>query len=205
VAIFLGLGLLFAVSGRPVESTVRQKLAEFPMSLDGWEGTTTSLDRDTEKVLAADDYLLANYKSAAAVPMVNLLISYYASQTKGSAMHSPEVCIPAGGWEVSRWGQYDVSLQQLGSTPLPVNRAIIQKGLSRQLVYYWFEQRGRHLTSDYWAKAYTVWDSVSRGRSDGALVRVVTPIDNSDVEAADKRLQDFLNIAFKELPSFVPP
>jgi EpsI family protein len=134
-----------------------------------------------------------------------LLVSYYASQTNGSGMHSPEVCIPAGGWEVSRWGQYNVTLANSTFGQLKVNRAIIQKGQSKQLVYYWFEQRGRHVTSDYWAKAYTVWDSISRGRSDGALVRVVTPIESEAVDVADKRLNQFLNFAVEELPRFVPP
>ena len=88
---------------------------------------------------------------------------------------------------------------------LTVNRAIIQKGLNRQLVYYWFEQRGRHLTNSYAAKAFTVWDSVTRGRTDGALVRVVTPIGPTEaVSVADERLQNFLELTLNEMASYVP-
>jgi exosortase D (VPLPA-CTERM-specific) len=204
-AIILGLALISGLGGRQPEVAPRKNLAEFPMSTADWVGKSNVLETDVKKVLGADEYLLVDYSSTHGRPPVNFLVSYYASQTNGSGMHSPEVCIPAGGWEVSRWGQFNINLENATFGPLSINRAIIQKGQSKQLVYYWFEQRGRHVTSDYWAKAYTVWDSINRGRSDGALVRVVTPIDSAGVEAADSRLNDFLRFAIKELPSFVPP
>jgi exosortase D (VPLPA-CTERM-specific) len=205
LAIVLGLATMWGLSGRPPEIAARKNLAEFPMSTADWVGKSNLLEGDIQKALGADEYLLVDYSSTRGKPPVNLLVSYYASQTAGSGMHSPEVCIPAGGWEVSRWGQFNVNLESPSFGQLNVNRAIIQKGQSKQLVYYWFEQRGRHVTSDYWAKAYTVWDSINRGRSDGALVRVVTPIEGEGVDAADRRLNDFLKFAVKELPNFVPP
>jgi exosortase D (VPLPA-CTERM-specific) len=205
LAIVLGLGLMWSLSGRAPELATRKNLAEFPMTTADWVGKSNVLEGDIQKALGANEYLLVDYSSTHGSPPVNLLVSYYASQTNGSGMHSPEVCIPAGGWEVSRWGQFNVNLENPTFGQLNVNRAIIQKGQSKQLVYYWFEQRGRHVTSDYWAKAYTVWDSINRGRSDGALVRVVTPIDGEAVDAADKRLNAFLKFAVRELPSFVPP
>jgi exosortase D (VPLPA-CTERM-specific) len=205
LAILLGLAMIWGLSGRSPELASRKNLAEFPMSNSDWVGKSNMLETDVKKVLGADEYLLVDYSSTHGFPPVNFLVSYYASQTNGSGMHSPEVCIPAGGWEVSRWGQFNVNLDNQTFGQLNVNRAVIQKGQSKQLVYYWFEQRGRHVTSDYWAKAYTVWDSIDRGRSDGALVRVVTPIEGESIEVADKRLNDFLKFAVKELPSFVPP
>jgi exosortase D (VPLPA-CTERM-specific) len=204
-AIILGLGLIWGLSGRQPELASRKNLAEFPISTADWIGKSNVLEPDVKNVLGADEYLLVDYSSTHGLPPVNFLVSYYGSQTNGSGMHSPEVCIPAGGWEVSRWGQFSVELDNAAFGQLAVNRAIIQKGQSKQLVYYWFEQRGRHVTSDYWAKAYTVLDSVKRGRSDGALVRVVTPINSAGVEAADARLSAFLKFVVKELPRFVPP
>jgi exosortase D (VPLPA-CTERM-specific) len=205
LAIVLGLGVMLGLGNRQPELADRKTLTEFPMTSADWVGRANVLEGDIQKALGADEYLLVDYSSTQGLPPVNLLVSYYASQTNGSGMHSPEVCIPAGGWEVSRWGQYNVTLANSTFGQLKVNRAIIQKGQSKQLVYYWFEQRGRHVTSDYWAKAYTVWDSISRGRSDGALVRVVTPIESEAVDVADKRLNQFLNFAVEELPRFVPP
>ena len=115
--------------------------------------------------------------------------------------------MPAGGWEMSRIDQTEITVETAsGRNPtVPVNRAVIQKGLSKQLVYYWFEQRGRQLSSDYAAKAYTVIDSMTTGRSDGALVRLITPIVPGEEEsAADARLQAFMRVSLDVLPTYVP-
>jgi exosortase D (VPLPA-CTERM-specific) len=193
--------LLNRVSVHPQRETFEQ----FPLVMGEWSGKRAFLNFDMERVLAADDYVQVDYTVSRGTA-VNLLISYYRSQTEGSGIHSPEVCIPAGGWEVSKWEQATVMLKVLGDRPLVVNRAIIQNEKDRQLVYYWFEQRGRRMTNDYITKAYTVWDSVTRGRSDGALIRVITPLqEDSDMKAAERRLDDFLELAMVEIPRFVPP
>jgi exosortase D (VPLPA-CTERM-specific) len=184
----------------------RQDFTQFPTEIADWTGTRAFLDFQVERILGADDYLMSDFTRNAGKPeTVNLLISYYRSQTEGSGIHSPEVCIPAGGWEVSRWASAKLDLTVPAMAGLEVNRAIIQKGKDRQLVYYWFEQRGRHMTNDYVVKIYTVWDSILTGRSDGALIRVVTAIDSAGVDAADKRLQGFLNDTAATFPDFVPP
>jgi EpsI family protein len=86
-----------------------------------------------------------------------------------------------------------------------VNRAVIQKELSQQLVYYWFEQRGRRMTNDFAAKMTVLYDSLTRGRTDGALVRFVTPIGEDETEAeADARLQRLMAEVLPRLPRFVP-
>jgi EpsI family protein len=82
---------------------------------------------------------------------------------------------------------------------------VIQKGLSKQLVYYWFEQRGKRMTNDYLAKASVVWDSLTIGRTDGALVRFVTAIGPNETEAdAEARMQRFMAEALTRLPRFIP-
>ena len=153
-------------------------------------------------MLAADDYLVADYTGA--LPPVSLLISYYHSQTEGSGIHSPEICIPGSGWEVSKWETVETALRAPSGKPLSVNRAVIQKGLDRQVVYYWFEERGRSLTNEYVAKAYTALDSLTRGRTDGALVRVITPVQpGANIADADSRLQAFLQLVLPTLSRYV--
>jgi exosortase D (VPLPA-CTERM-specific) len=181
----------------------RASFAGFPMEIGNWTGSTTLLDPTIQQVLGADDYIIADYAASDTPAPVNLFVAYYRSQTEGSGIHSPEVCIPSGGWEVSRWTQSEITLRN--SPPFAVNRATIQKGDNRQLVYYWFEQRGRRMTSDYAAKFYTVWDSIAQGRSDGALVRVTTPILGRGGEAAAaERLRGFLELSLPLLPKHVP-
>lgn len=194
---------------RAVVEIHRDPLVLFPRALGDWtSGPQQRLDPVTEAVLKADDYFGASYAAPGQPYPVSLFIAYYIDQTKGSGIHSPEVCIPAGGWEMSRITRVVVPVAAAdgsGDFEVPVNRAVIQKGLARQLVYYWFEERGRRLTSDYEAKVTTMIDSITRGRTDGALVRLVTQIAPGESEAnAEARLNAFMMPSLDVLRRFVP-
>ena len=196
-------GLLWqTLPARAAVELKRDVLAHFPLELGDWRGKRQLLDPEMEKALSADDYLVASY--AGQETAVNLLVVYFASQQQGNSIHSPAVCLPAGGWEVSTWKPVDTGLRTDGGQSLQVNRAVIQKGTERQLVYYWFEQRGRSVTNDYAAKVLTAWDLIRRGRTDGALIRVITPIANGGDAAADRRLRAFLGDMLPVLPKYVP-
>ena len=183
----------------------RDGFALFPRDLGGWTGSMEALEPATEQVLGATDYINATYFAPGSAAYVNLFSAWYEKQTEGSGIHSPEVCLPVGGWEVFSIEPTPISSPGTVYGDFTVNRAVIQKGLSKQLVYYWFEQRGRRMTNDYAAKVSVVWDSLTIGRSDGALVRFVTPILEGETEAeAEARLQGFMRLALERLPRFVP-
>ena len=183
----------------------RRPFALFPKQLGDWSGTTSRLEPQVEAVLAADDYLQANFLSRSTGDLVNVFVAFYHNQTDGEGIHSPEVCLPVGGWEIFSLDPYKVDMTDTGYGQFEVNRAVIQKGLSLQLVYYWFEQRGKRMTNDYRAKASVIYDSFTLGRSDGALVRYVTPIHADETEAeADARLQEMMRLSLKRMPEFVP-
>ncbi|MDQ2089667.1 VPLPA-CTERM-specific exosortase XrtD [Marimonas arenosa] len=183
----------------------RQPFALFPYSIGTWSGTTHTLEPEVEEVLGATDYLNATYSSVEASAAVNMFVAFYDTQAEGEGIHSPEVCLPVGGWEIFSLEPYRIDMTGAGYGVFEVNRAVIQKGLSQQLVYYWFEQRGKRMTNDVLAKFSVVKDGLTMGRTDGALVRYVTKIggDESEVEA-DARLKDFIAQSLKRLPRFVP-
>ncbi|MGL4278798.1 MAG: exosortase-associated EpsI family protein, partial [Albidovulum sp.] len=79
------------------------------------------------------------------------------------------------------------------------------KGLSKQLVIYWFEGRGKRQSNDFRAKLAVLKDSLLVGRTDGALVRYVTPIGPDETEAdAEARLMGFIRLSLEPLPRHVP-
>ena len=201
-------GAWMAASGaREAVAVERDPFALFPRRVEGWAGSTTRLEPEIERVLGASDYLNATYTApgAGAAGYVNLFVAFYDKQTEGSGIHSPEVCLPTGGWEIFSLEPHSVDMAGTGYGAFEVNRAVIQKGLSRQLVYYWFEQRGTRMTNDFTAKLAVLWDGLTEGRTDGALVRFVTPIGPREApEAADARLQAFMREALEPLPRFVP-
>jgi len=81
----------------------------------------------------------------------------------------------------------------------------MQKNDFRQLSYYWFPKRGRILTNAYELKFYTFWDALTRQRTDGALVRVITPVyENEELEDAENRLQEFVSEINPVLSEYLP-
>lgn len=198
-------GLWFALQAPPTDPIERDNFALFPSTLNDWSGVSTRLTPDVEAVLNADDYISANYIRQGDTVAVNMFSAFYHKQTEGAVIHSPEVCLPVGGWEIFTFDTYPVSFPDTVYGDFEVNRAVIQKGLSKQLVYYWFEQRGKRITNDFSAKISVMVDGYAMGRSDGALVRFVTPIEPGESEAAaDARIQAFMAEALPRLPRFIP-
>lgn len=182
----------------------REPLVVFPKLVGAWSaGPSEVLDPRVERTLGADDYFGASFASPDETAPVNLFIAYYLDQTDGSGIHSPEACIPAGGWEVSHWRR--VRLRLLDGSEVEANRAVIQRGVSRQLVYFWFDLRGQRIASSYRAKVLNMRDMLAMGRSDGALVRVITPMPPAEPDSeADARLQRFVAEIAPILPRYIP-
>lgn len=195
----------FGQSRTGAATMMRANFAGFPQQIEGWSGVSSRLDREVEDVLKATDYVNSNFTTPGTATYVNLFVAWYENQTEGAGIHSPEVCLPVGGWEVSSLAPYEIDMSATPYGRFAVNRAVIQKGLSKQLVYYWFEQRGKRMTNDFHAKISVIYDGLMLGRTDGALVRYVTPIDPEESEAAaDARLQRFIGESLGLLPKYVP-
>ncbi|MFO6465303.1 VPLPA-CTERM-specific exosortase XrtD [Jannaschia sp. KMU-145] len=181
------------------ETIARAPLATFPLAIDGWEGRRSFIDAETLSVLAASDHLAAEYATPDEAAPVSVFVAWYARQTNGAGLHSPEVCLPAGGWEIA-----DLSVKTMPQG-FDANRAVIRKGLDEQLVLYWFEQRGRRMTSDWDAKFWALRDGLATGRSDGALVRFVTAIlPGEEIAAAEARLMAMVDAALPPIAAHLP-
>ena len=182
----------------------RAIFVDFPMNLEGWQGTSLTLEKKIIDTLRFDDYLLADYRSDDRQP-VNLYAAYYRSQRKGQSAHSPQSCLPGGGWEISSLNGMDLSPDAGMARSLHVNRALIQKGGQKQIVLYWFKQRERIITNEYLVKLFLLWDGLSRGRTDGALVRIASAVGPGETEdTVDQRLRRFVSTIEPELTRYVP-
>lgn len=202
----LAVTLAFVTVRAPAPDPVsRDSFSLFPRRVGDWQGKQFQLDADVERVLGADDYINASYFSPNGTQAVNLFSAFYHKQTEGSGIHSPEVCLPVGGWEIFTFDTHQVSFPDTIYGTFELNRAIIQKGLDKQLVYYWFEQRGRRMTNDFTAKVTVLYDGFTMGRSDGAIVRFTTPIgSNESTEAAEARIEALMRETLPRLPRFIP-
>nr|WP_216665615.1 VPLPA-CTERM-specific exosortase XrtD [Pseudoruegeria sp. HB172150] len=212
VALALAAALTLLVStawalheGAEPEPMPRDSFAIFPTHIGDWYGSSARLDPQVENVLGASDYLNNTYLNPGGGNPVNMFVAYYDKQTEGDGIHSPEICLPVGGWEIFSLEPRKIDTGLPDYSSFEVHRAVIQKGLSKQLVYYWFEQRGKRQINDFAAKIGVIYDGLVMGRTDGALVRYVTAIDAGETEAeAEERLQEFLRDSLEKLPRYVP-
>ncbi len=182
----------------------RADFSAFPMHLGNWEGRRYALEPRIVSVLKVTDYIMADFVNENE-DWVNLYVAYYDTQRKGEAVHSPRACIPGGGWEITGLTTRLLPPSTAGARPLRVNRVEIQRGAHKQLVYYWFQQRGRLLTSEYLVKVYLLWDALWRRRTDGGLVRITTPLRSDEPwSIADARLTRFSHTLGPPLDEHVP-
>lgn len=205
VALLLLAGLLIVV--RTVDFRERvplvRPLLSFPQTIGEWRGNRSALDPAALDSLKLSDYLLMDFRNSRA-ETVSLYVAYNESQRKGESSHSPASCLPGSGWVFEESGPASLPLGPAGEQR-QVKRAFMQKSGEKLLVYYWFPQRGRVLTNLAELKLYAFWDALTRRRTDGALVRLITPVGSTEQPAdAERRLADFARQVVPVLTTFLP-
>jgi len=182
---------------------IREPLSKFPLEIEGWHGTRQQIDPDELRVLRMSDYTMIDYRSIMG-QTINFYVAYFQTQFKGGSIHSPETCLPGHGWVPTDAGTVTIPVKY-GPDYLKVHRVVSEQLGKKTLVYFWFPQRGRILTSIYQLKLYNFWDALIQHRTDGALVRVITPMAVIEsMDRASSRLNEFLSKVLPILESFIP-
>ena len=203
---WIAVGVLVVATPLPVylaqqQSTpLRRPLVALSYAVDGWRGRDTYISDHVRSVLGSEDILAREYVSTSGRP-VGLYVSFFARQQRGEISHSPKNCLPGAGWQ-------PVSVRRVpypvpGAGDAQVNEVLYEREGRRLLVFYWFRERERILASEYSVKWYLVWDAVARGRTDGALVRISAPADDSE-ESAREACLDFMRSALPRLNEILP-
>lgn len=188
--------------GQGKEVAPHRPLSEFPRRIANWEGREDRFDQQIYDVLGVDDSYLANYLTPEGRP-VQLYIGYYQSQREGDIIHSPKNCMPGAGWKI-----VDNRLMEFvprgAAEPAKVIQLTLENSGRKQAMLYWFQSRGRIISSEYWQKIYLVVDSVVRQRTDGSFVRLIAPISEEGEEKAFRDLSDFAAHLMPILGDFIP-
>ncbi len=204
LVLLLGTALFLQARNRGEVFPARQPLSAFPEQLGDWTGTDVEITKEIRDILGPGDFLLRVYRAETKrQPSTDLFIAYFPTQRAGDTIHSPKNCLPGAGWTPIDTARVTVSVG--GHAPFPANRYVIAKGSDRLLVLYWYWAHDRALASEYWAKVYLVTDSIRMNRSDGALVRLTTPmVPGESVEAAMGRLHPFVGDVVPLLNQYIP-
>ena len=183
-------------------------LSLMPSTIGGWTAQDYPLDSETLSVLGDGQFLNRVYTNLgpagkpAEIP-VSLFIGYFPTQRSGQSIHSPQNCLPGAGWAFL--SSRVINLPTADGRRYPVGEYLIGNAGEKQVVLYWYLAHGRSVASDYKAKAYMMLDAVRLNRTDGALVRIVTPVGpNEALESAQQRAMHFANQVTPLLPRFIP-
>ena len=179
IALIVATGIYARGASAPEQIVSRAPLSTTPPALGGWEGFDAPLADDLVAQLGVDDYINRHYSAAGTAP-VSLYVGYYASQRQGDTIHSPQNCLPGAGWQPVF---SDRGTIQVGGRTIPVNRFVIQKGLDRRAVFYWYQGRGRVVANEFANKGWLMLDAARLRRTDGGLVRLITPVESTPESA----------------------
>lgn len=203
VVLLLVTALILRAHGTEDSVPVSRPLSQLPEAIAGWSGSDMNIDPSTLSVLGSGDFLSRLYARPKSAATIGLFIAYFPTQRTGSTIHSPKNCLPGAGWyfQSSRY----VHLTDATGKDHQVGEYVVSDGNVQQFVIYWYFAHGRSVASEYAAKFYLVADAIRTDRTDGSLVRVVTPIGpNEGFKAAQSRAEGFTKQLMPMLPAFIP-
>jgi EpsI family protein len=199
-AMLLASSWIVRAVGHGVPVALSQPFSRFPDRLDTWQGENLRFNAKIEGKLGVTDYVSKIYRSGPRT--AHLYVGFYASQKHGEMVHSPKNCLPGNGWYIAR---RDITTVDIAPYPsFHANSYIVENGIERQLVVYWYQQSGgRVVINEYLGRVYLVLDALTRQRSDAALIRVSVPFDG-EPSAAAETARTFLQAAYPALMRFLP-
>src|SRR5215472_11605478 len=203
----------------------RKHFSDFPMSFGSWLCPQREhMEKEVENNLGVTDYIVCTYANLEALgrrnnvaeeairpALVGVYLGYHESQARkeaggigGSMIHPPAHCLPGSGWDIISAQVVPLDLKGLPGAPVAVNRLVIAKGDARQLVYYWYQERGQVIARDWQKILDLFWSRATKHRTDGALVRFTVPVIRNDDKTAEQVFREFAQYAVPQLPEFIP-
>jgi EpsI family protein len=199
-ALIVAAGVYARGAAGPEHAPPRTPLDQMPAALGSWHGhDAPPLQDDVVAALGVDDYVNRRYVESSGMP-ISLYVGYYASQRQGDTIHSPQNCLPGAGWQPVF---SDRATMDGAGRGFSVNRFVIQKGVDRQAVFYWYQGRNRIVADEFVNKGWLMVDAARLRRTVGGLVRLITPVDTTP-EAAFASLERFSRALLPHLGAHLP-
>jgi EpsI family protein len=206
VLLLFTTALVLHTRGDADSAPYTQPLSLVSTNIDGLSSRDVPIGQEILDILGKGDFLNRIYSSPAgtrqSVP-ISLFIGYFASQRTGQAIHSPQNCLPGAGWTFDSRRYTDLTAEN--GHVYHVGEYVISNNGDRQFVIYWYQSHGRSIANEYTAKFYMILDAIRMNRTDGAIVRVISPMLPSETaDTARERVVRFTAKLAPSLPNFIP-
>ncbi len=200
-AIMIAAMIFLQYVSRAEDVHPNKPFSTFPKQIGEWAaGNEGRFDDEIIAVLGVDDYILRSYYNSES-RQIQLYVGFYQSQREGDLIHSPKNCMPGAGWSIVRTSVEELKMPREKIKIIKLN---LEKGAQKELMIYWFQSRGRIISSEYMQKIYLVVDSATRHRTDGSFVRLIAPVINGDESTAFKQLSGFIEKLMPVLYEYIP-
>jgi EpsI family protein len=187
----------------PEKIRPNKPLSTFPKQIGEWVGSEERFDQRIYDILGVDDSFLCNYRTPDG-DHVQLYVGFYETQREGDLIHSPKHCMPGAGWDIIQTSLEEVTMPKSNPGKLKVSRLLLSKDDQQQVMLYWFQSRGRLIVSEYMQKIYLVIDSITRHRTDGSFVRLISPVKDGDEDRTSDVMKGFVECLFPILKEYLP-
>lgn len=196
--------LLQGVSGTRT-TPILQSLSSFPKSLGPYELQATQFSSSAVvEMLGVTDYISYSYQKEGA-QRVSLYAAYYDAVNDRQGYHSPKNCLPGSGWGIAEVKPREIRPAHAPDNPKVITEMVIRNRNDYQVVYYWYQNRGRIIASEYLERVYRVLDSLFLRRSDGSFIRIIVDVpEGSNLAEAEGLAADFSGLVLTELQDFLP-
>lgn len=198
--LLLGLAALFIHLHGEQPVPLNRSLALFPAEFAGWRMTSQAVfDERTLEKLRPTDYLSRLYQAPDG-RAVQLYVGFHGGGKESGEIHSPRHCLPGSGWLEESRKKIRI---EAGGSDLSVVQAVYRKGERREMFVYWYQVRGRTITSEYALKAAEIENSIRYRRRDASFIRVSLPTGTDSAKAATAA-EGFVREIYPLLREFLP-
>ncbi len=188
VGVMLGVGALaWTFQLRAPLAVDAERLATLPHHIEAWRAVDQPLESTVEAILRADYNLQRTYHHPLG-DTIALYVGYYGTDRGGRPEHTPWVCYPNAGWSIiaSRTVVVDPA------RGLRVNELEVLNEGNRRLVHFWYRSsRSTGLLGATDQVRDRLVGRIRDQRSEGALVRLSTPLPADGLTGARGRLMAF--------------
>jgi len=170
--------------GRPVMAVQLPSIDDDLVNVGGYPTQTGE-----RRFLAVDQELVRVYRNSSG-SRVGLYIGYYHRQQEGKEL--------AGATGAALAAAASPLVLAGDSWMVEVNEIVREKDGTRRGVLFWYDINGRVVSDFYRLKSYTIWDAVTRRRTNGAVVMIAW--DDAAGARSDSARADAIEFARALLP-----
>jgi len=185
----------------PYDSGMARQAMPVTMTIDGvhYDSHDIELTVQEQTILETKDYLCRRYTVGAR--MVEFSIIFSQDNRKGT--HPPDLCLEGSGQDIVHKQDLVVS-DVRGRGDVPVRELVTRSSTQNLYVLYTYKC-GLEYTNSFWRQQWVIWTNGLLARNaSGALIRVVVPMDELDIEQARKRASAFLREGVPHIDDNLP-